>query len=289
MLRTGRSQATTAREDHNIAREAMRNLFLTTTTITQRASTSRDIQVTSCMVQRRLKEKGLRSYKLAMGLILIRRHRLARLQFVRDQVTWTVDDWKRVLFTDESPFTLHGRKGRHRVWRRLGTRYQQQNFIRRSNFFGGSRMVWGGIQYDAKTEVYGCGRAALRAETYCEEILLNQVVPFTPFVGENFLLHQDNARPHVARVTRDFLETVGIKTLEWPAFSPDLNPIEHLWDKMGRELWKCNPLVLSLNELGQALEEIWEAIPQEDVWALTESMPWKMEAIIRARGGNTCY
>ncbi len=150
-------------------------------------------------------------------------------------------------------------------------------------------MVWGSIQYDVKMELHVCGGAALRAETYCEEILLNHVVPFAPFVGENFLLQQDNARTHVARVTRDFLETVGIKTLEWPAFSPDLNPIEHLWDKVGRELRKCNPLVLSLNELGQALEEIWEAIPQKNVWALIESMPWRMEVVIRTRGGNTCY
>ncbi len=148
-------------------------------------------------------------------------------------------------------------------------------------------MVWGGILYDVKTELHVCGRAALRAETYCEEILLNHVVPFAPFVGENFLLQQDNARPHVARVTRDFLKTVGIETLEWPAFSPDLNSTEHLWDKMGRVLQKYNPLVLSLNELGQALEVIWEAIPQEDIWALIESMPRRMEAVIRARGGNT--
>ncbi len=67
MSQTGHLRVTTAWEDRNIAREAMRNLFLMTMTIAQRASTSWDMPVTSCTVQRRLKEKGLRSYKPGNG------------------------------------------------------------------------------------------------------------------------------------------------------------------------------------------------------------------------------
>ncbi len=266
MLQTDRPQATTAWEDRNIAHEAMRNPFLMTTTIAQYASTSRDTPVTSRMVQRWLKEKNLRSYKPAMGPILMRQHCAARMSpgplmigIVSYSLTSLVshcigptvviecgggrelDINSKILFDDRIFSVVREWLGRHTGWCEAGTLYVWQGSAESWD------ILWGNSPH--------------------------HVVPFAPFVRENFLLQQDNARPYVTRVARDFLETVGIKALEWPAFSPDLNPIEHLWDKMGSELWKCNPLVLLLNKLRQALEEIWEAIPQEDVWALIESTP----------------
>ena len=65
------------------------------------------------------------------------------------------------------------------------------------------------------------------------------------------MLQQDNARPHVARVVTDFLRQQNVNTLPWPAVSPDLSPIEHLWDEMERRLPN---LPLTLNQLGHDLE-----------------------------------
>ncbi len=287
--RSGRPRCTDVREDRHIVRRALRNPFLTSSMLAMEANASRAKPITSRTVQNRLREQGLRSRKPAEGPVLSRRHRRARLEFARNHVSWTAADWRRVLFTDESRFTLQGPDGRIRIWRRDGTRYQQPHFIRRSNFFGGSKMVWGGIQYDAKTELHVCRTPSVTAAVYIRDILLDYVVPFAPFIGDRFLLQQDNARPHVARATKAFLEEAGIATMEWPACSPDLNPIEHVWDKMGRRLRARTTPVNSLAELESALVEEWNNIPQEDIQALIDSMPRRCEAVIRALGGNTRY
>lgn len=76
----------------------------------------------------------------------------------------------------------------------------------------------------------------MTARRYIEEILQEAVVPFAPFIGDNFVLMQDNARPHVARIVTHYLEDVSITTMNWPARSPDMNPIENLWDMLKRHL-----------------------------------------------------
>lgn len=287
--RSGRPRATDSREDRSIVRQALRDPFSTSTTLAIQANATREVPISTRTIRRRLVDEGIRSRKPAQGPVLSRRHREARLQFARLHSAWTVADWRQVLFTDESRFSLQGPDGRQRVWRRDGTRYQQPHFVRRSNFFGGSVMVWGGIQYDAKTELHICGRPSVTAAIYIRDILLDYVVPFAPFVGDGFLLQQDNARPHVARETRAFLEEAGITTLEWPACSPDLNPIEHVWDMMGRQIRARNTPISSLKALPNALVEEWNNIPQENIQALIESMPRRCQEVIRAHGGNTRY
>lgn len=287
--RSGRPRATDIREDRNIVRIAMRNPYLTSNRIAGEVNFFRNVPVNSRTVCRRLREHGLRNCKPAQVPILTSEHRRRRLSFARNHVQWRERDWRRVFFSDESRFSPAGPDGRVRVWRRPGQRYAQRMFTRRSNFFGGSVMVWGGISRDARTDLHFCDSGTVNASVYIEDILLNYVVPYMPFVGVGSLFMQDNARPHVARRTLKFLEEVEIALLEWPACSPDLNPIEHVWDKLGRRIRARNPPVNSLNALRTALREEWEAIPQEEIRALIDSMPSRLRAVIRARGGNTRY
>ena len=77
--------------------------------------------------------------------------------------------------------------------------------------------------------------------------------------------------------------------MDWPARSPDMNPIEHLWDELKRRIRDRIPAPGSLQELRIAIEEEWANIPQEVVVTLIESMNRRMRAVIRARGGNTEY
>lgn len=150
-------------------------------------------------------------------------------------------------------------------------------------------MVWGGICLEAKTDLYVFRRPTLNAHTYVTDILEEYVVPFAPFIGPNFLFMHDNARPHVAHVVRDYLDEVGVRTLEWPARSPDLNPIEHLWDQLGTSIRRQQKPPSDLQELRTALVREWDQIPQNRVANLIRSMPSRTRDVIQARGGNTRY
>ncbi|KAL3280355.1 hypothetical protein HHI36_017844 [Cryptolaemus montrouzieri] len=88
----------------------------------------------------------------------------------------------------------------------------------------------------------------MTAARYIADILEHHVVPFGPLIGENFIYMHDNARPRAARVVTEFLQNAEIDILRWPARSPDLNPIEHVWDNMR---WQIQPRRMPCRTLQQ--------------------------------------
>lgn len=157
-------------------------------------------------------------------------------------------------------------------------------------------MFWGGISADGKTDLVcvsrtggARGQGSMTARRYIVEVLEVHVVPYADFIGEGFTLMHDNARAHTAIIVRNFLQEVGISVMQWPAKSPDLNPIEHLWDHLKRKVRSRDPAPTTLQELEEAVIEEWALIPQEEVVKLIRSMRERMEAVIRTRGGNTRF
>ncbi|KAI4882748.1 hypothetical protein NFI96_008749 [Prochilodus magdalenae] len=96
---------------------------------------------------------------------------------------------------------------------------------------------------------------SLTAIRYRDEILRPLVRPYAGAVGPGFLLMQDNARPHVAGVCQQFLQDEGIEAMDWPARSPDLNPIEHIWYIMSRSI-RCHVVPQTVQELADALVQL---------------------------------
>lgn len=86
-----------------------------------------------------------------------------------------------------------------------------------------------------------------------------------------------------------WFEHQGIHVLDWPAQSPDLNPIEHLWTKLKRRLGEYPEPPEGNLKLEHRVKEVWAKILVSTCQALVESMPRRIEAVLKAKGGNTKY
>ncbi|KNA96965.1 hypothetical protein FOXG_18208 [Fusarium oxysporum f. sp. lycopersici 4287] len=117
-----------------------------------------------------------------------------------------------------------------------------------------------------------------------------------PFLDEFELFQQDNARVHIAKATIDWLLLHGIIPINWPAHSPDLNPIEHIWKALKAKLRRIHPEYIKLGKseahrklLIKWIQEAWEALPDHLILKLTKSAQNRLRACMRARGWYTKY
>ncbi|GFV60586.1 transposable element Tcb2 transposase [Trichonephila clavipes] len=217
------------------------------------------------------------------------RQRRNRLCWAREHVSWTQQQWASVLFTDESRFTMESDSGRLLIWREQRTRYHQSNTVERHSYRGGGILVWAGISLGGHTDLHVFHGGTVTGLRYRDEILDPYVRPYAAAIGNDFILMDDNARPHRARIVEEYLEDHGLERMEWPALSPDLNPIEHLWDYLGREVAALNPPPRSLHELKQGLLCVWSSLPIPVSDNLINSMENRCRQCIQVRGGHIPY
>ena len=106
---------------------------------------------------------------------------------------------------------------------------------------------------------------------------------------QSHMLQQNNALPHKARVTLNFVTQSNIYELPWPSKSPDLNPIEHLWDEFDRRVCQRQSSPQSLDQFSQALQHEWQRIPQVRIQNLIRFMPRRCRTVLAAHGGHNRY
>jgi transposase len=99
---------------------------------------------------------------------------------------------------------------------------------------------------------------------------------------------QDNARGHSAKDTIVYMANKGLYPIFWPANSPDLNPIEDIWEKMKDCIEeKASKIHRSYKKLREVVEEAWNTVAHEDILELIRSMPKRCQAVIDAKGWHT--
>ena len=108
-----------------------------------------------------------------------------------------------------------------------------------------------------------------------------------------FIFQQDNAKPHTSRKTMTYFDELAIDEtlylMEWPAQSPDLNPIENLWSIFDQRVGERT--MLTDNELWEILEKTWDEISKDAklLRSLIDSMPHRIKAVIESEGGPAKY
>ncbi|GFV10070.1 transposable element Tcb2 transposase [Trichonephila clavipes] len=199
------------------------------------------------------------------------------------------NEWGRVLFTDESRFSLSSDSHRILIWRERGSRNHPSNIIERDRYGGRGVLVWGGIMLGSRTDLHIFDAGSVNGTRYCSEILLPYVRLFRGAMGLQFLFMDDNAPCHRTVAAEQLLESEDIKRMDWPARSPDLNPIEHVWDLLGRRLAARTLPPVTIRELRLVLQDEWAAMPQQLIDNIILSMGRRCETCLAVRGDPIPY
>ncbi len=202
--------------------------------------------------------------KRATKPLLNQRQHQKDLTWAVEKKNWTVAQWSKVLFSDESKFCISFGNQGPRVWRKSGAA-QNPCCLKSSVKFPQSVMIW------AAMSSAGVGplcflKSTVNAAVY-QEIL------------EHFML------PSADKLYGD--ADHGVTVLEWSANSPDLNPIENLWGIVKRKIRDTRPN--NADDLKATVKETWASIPPQQYHKLITSMPRRIEAVIKAKGAPTKY
>jgi transposase len=247
-----------------------------------------DIEISVSTIRRILRNHGLVSGVKKKKPYLSDSHRKTRLAFAKKYEKWTVEDWSKVIWSDESRFQIFGSDGKQYYWKRHGEPLNQFHVKPTMKYGGGSIMIWGcftsrGVGSYCKVD------GTLDTDLYLKilrEDLMWTIEDHGFEVGE-VVFQQDGASCHTATLTKRWLTRKKIKFFDWPPQSADLNPIEHLWDEVDRRLRDLPGQISSEKDLWEKIQKVWQAIDVETCMRLIRSMPERIRDVIRARGGYT--
>ena len=211
-------------------------------------------------------------------------HRKGRLNQAIAHQDWTVDDWKRVIWSDETKINRLGSDGRVWGWKLPGEGLTDRLVQGTQKYGGGSVMVWGCMSWDGIG--YSCRMDGRMDGDLYIQILEDELMLSIEHLGKTpsqVIFQQDNDPKHTCKKAKDWFKNHQINVMPWPAQSPDLNPIEHLWQHLKKRLGGHPTRPGGILELWGWVEKEWEAIPQSICRDLVESMPMKVAAVIEAK------
>ena len=201
-----------------------------------------------------------------------------------------MEDWKRVVWSDEIKINRIGSDGRKWVWKRAGESLSDRLVEGTVKFGGGSVMMWRCMTWEGvgmACKINGKMDANLYTQIMEDE--LQQTLEYYGKTPDDIILQQDNDPKHTSRLAKQWFEDHGFEVMVWPAQSPDLNPIEHLWFILKRRLAEYPEPSKGILEFLEHIQVEWEKIEIAQCQQLIESMPRRIREVIKAKGGYTSY
>lgn len=239
-------------------------------------------------INRRLAESNIKKWRAAKQPLLDKELAAQRLEWALKYETWCEDCWCKVAWSDECSVERSDGEDREWVFR---TPYQKwdknqvQGRRKSGRWKEGPCLKCVGDKNAARKEVTG--------EVYLK--ILKDNLP--TFVEEDWIFMQDNARVHIYHKVPEWLAENRIEVMKWPPYSPNLNPIEHIWPILQNNLHKHYPHLSTMKgappkikaALIPALKHCWELIEPLVFENLARTMPNRMRAVIEAKGWYTKY
>jgi transposase len=288
--RAGRPAKLNAADKRQLVRTLTSGKADTAAQLTRELRDTTGMELSTDTVCRALKQAGMKAALRKKKPRLLQTHKRQRKDFAVRYQNWTVDDWKRVVWSDETKINRLGSDGCKWAWKKPGSMLTDQHVQGTVKFGGGSLMMWGcmtaqGIGYACR--IYGPMDASLYVNILNDEFL--RTLEYYGMDRENIVFQQDNDPKHTSSAARRWFDDHEIEVLEWPSQSPDLNPIEHLWDHLKKRLASYETEPVGVHELWERVQVEWDKIPVEVCMGLIESMPRRVAAVLKAKGGYTKY
>jgi transposase len=280
--RSGRPRVTSPRDDIMIRRISMQHPTWSSREISAEIPST----ISARSIRRRLHDEfHLKACTPAKKPSLSKKNVRDRLAFCKKYRHWTSEMWRRVLFTDESAFYQFKRYQQY-IRRPANCRYKVQYVIptvRQSL----SVMVWGGISASGPGDLWFMPRnTTMNGQSYLG-VLQEKLQPVMQRLNCD-ILQQDGAPCHRAKCVKEWLSTVGVRTLDWPGQSPDLNPIENAWLVLKKRVAATRPS--SLEQLEEKICDIWQHnFSVDECKRLVDSMPRRIEAVLKNKGHSSRY
>jgi transposase len=253
-----------------------------------KADLAKKFGVTVCRqtVKNYLKKDGLKCFKKRSKPELSEINVSKRLKFAEQFSEFSYFQWKDVLWTDESKYCLI--KGKEIYWNRRPVPLKEENIKRTKKFNGESIIVWGCITGEGTGELVRL-KSKVDSNAYIKilEDGLLRTIENKNLDPNKVIFMQDNAPIHTSRITKEWLNLHKINVMDWPPQSPDINPIENLWEIIDKKIRKRSIQPSNLEELWLAIKEEWDNIDKELIRKLYLSMPKRVKVLKECGGKYT--
>jgi hypothetical protein len=279
---SGRPRVTTVRHDHVIRRLSTLNPTASANYIASQLSSG--VSPSVATIKRRLRDDfKLRAYRPAAKPALSSKNIKDRIIFCTRYQHWNVEDWAKVMFSDESQMQQFYSYTPY-VRRPTGHRYCARYTVPKVKH-SPSIMIWACISARGPGALYFVPPGTtINGAAYRQ--ILEDHLPQQLQAHNCVLFQQDGAPSHTSKLVKNWLNVQGITCLEkWPGSSPDLNPIEHCWAVLKRKVALLRPT--SLTDLINKVRSVWQTdISEQYCQNLIYSMPSRIQAVLKARGGH---
>lgn len=285
--RSGQPKKLNQREERTLVRKVIENPHLSAPKVNAILGDQLGKTVSTNTVRRTLYRAGFHGRVARKKPFISKKNKADRLKYAKDNIDRDQDYWDKVLYTDESKFNIFVSDGCSYVWRRAGRELEEKNLKGTVKHGGGSLMVWGCMSASGVGSlVFVEGKMDHKQYIRILDENLDASVAKLG-IKDTYIFSQDNDPKHTAKNTKLFLLRKTPRQIKTPAQSPDINPIEHLWAHLERQIRKR--VIKNREELKTILIEEWYKIPGDVTRNLVSSMKRRLEAVIASKGGPTRY